>query len=345
MYRHLLVPIDATELSIQVVGNAVGLARALGARVTFFHAVPDHAGSLRGDLEVVRLTSADEYDYAVTGRTRELLSKAEAAARALGVPCDSAWSVSDKPAQAIMETAHAKRCDLIFMASHGHGGKIGMVLASDTLTVVMKGGLPVLVSAAGDPKPPERAIAVIRDEHRSMAAALHAWTQMLAAARMQNTPADPPAMRAIVHYLRNFPVALHHPKEEAYLFRRLRERTNTVDAELDELERQHERDRVLVTELDNAVEAVAKAPDDAARLLATQELEAAVARYADFHWEHMGREEAVILPAAEQYLTASDWEAINAAFSHDPGIRVGGETDLEYHRLIARIVSLAADGS
>ena len=29
MYRHLLVPIDDTDLSIEVVGNAVGLARSL----------------------------------------------------------------------------------------------------------------------------------------------------------------------------------------------------------------------------------------------------------------------------------------------------------------------------
>ena len=345
MYRHLLVPIDGTELSIQVVGNAVGMARALGARVTFFHAVADHAGSLSGDLEVLRLTAADDYDYLVAGKTRELLSKAEAAARALGVPCESMWAVSDKPAQAIIEAGRSKGCDLIFMASHGHHGKLGMALTSDTLTVLMSSGMPVLVSATGEPKPPARAIAIIRDEHRSMAAALHAWAQLLAAARNRNTAADPAAMRAIVLYLRNFPVALHHPKEELHLFRKLRERTNSVDAELDELERQHERDRVLVAELAAGVEAVADARDDAARLAATRELEQAVARYADFHWEHMGREEAVILPAAQQHLTEADWESINAAFLQDPGIRLGGETDIEYHHLIARIVRLAGDSA
>ena len=55
MYRHLLVPIDDTDLSVELVGNAVGLARPLGARITFFHAVADHAASLRGDADVVRL--------------------------------------------------------------------------------------------------------------------------------------------------------------------------------------------------------------------------------------------------------------------------------------------------
>ena len=70
MYRHLLVPIDATDLSIEVVGSAVALARSVGARVTFFHAVPDHAASLRGDAEVLRMTSPDDHAYAVTGKAR-----------------------------------------------------------------------------------------------------------------------------------------------------------------------------------------------------------------------------------------------------------------------------------
>ena len=41
MYRHLLVPVDGTDLSIETVGRAVEFARSVGARVTFFHAQPD----------------------------------------------------------------------------------------------------------------------------------------------------------------------------------------------------------------------------------------------------------------------------------------------------------------
>ncbi len=64
MYRHLLVPIDDSDLSIGVVGNAVGLARAVGARITFFHAVADPARSVASDAELLRLTAHDDYDYA-----------------------------------------------------------------------------------------------------------------------------------------------------------------------------------------------------------------------------------------------------------------------------------------
>jgi nucleotide-binding universal stress UspA family protein len=56
MYRHLLVPVDGTDLSTETVGRAVEFARTIAARITFFHAQPDHAASLLGDAEAVRLT-------------------------------------------------------------------------------------------------------------------------------------------------------------------------------------------------------------------------------------------------------------------------------------------------
>jgi nucleotide-binding universal stress UspA family protein/hemerythrin-like domain-containing protein len=342
MYQHLFVPVDGTDLATEVIGNAVALARKLGARVTFFHAAADASASLRGDADVVRLTARADYDYAYLGRPRELLAKAEAAARALGVPCDTLHQVSDKPAAAIVEAARAKGCDLIFMASHGHRGKIGMALASDTLQVMTSAGLPVLVSSVGEPPAPAHAIGVIRDEHRSLAAVMHAWMHLLVELRAGSREFDPVLQRSIVRYLRSFPLALHHPKEDEFLFRRLRERTTSVHAELDELERQHERDHQLVDELTQKVEAAIRAADDGSRGASLRALDEAVQRYASFLWEHMGREEGVILPAARRHLSADDWAAIDAAFSANEDPRFGGETDREFRQLFSRIVNLVA---
>jgi nucleotide-binding universal stress UspA family protein/hemerythrin-like domain-containing protein len=340
MYRHLLVPIDDTDLSVEVVGRAVALAQPLGARITFFHAAPDHAGSLRGEADVVRLTARSDYDYAYAGKPGELLAKAEAAARALGVACTSMHVTSERPAQAIVSAARETACDLIFMASHGHRGKLGMAFASETLGVIMNAGLPVLVSSVGEPQPSARAIGILRDEHRSLAAVLHAWTHALMAARQSGTGADPTLMRAVVHYIRAFPVALHHPKEEDHLFMRLRERTVTVNAELDELARQHERDRTMVAELAQQVEQLAAAADDAQRAAQTLVLSDSVARYARFLWDHMGREEGVVLPAALRFLTADDWAEIDAAFAENRDPQFGGDADKDYRKLFSRIVNL-----
>jgi nucleotide-binding universal stress UspA family protein/hemerythrin-like domain-containing protein len=341
VYRHLLVPIDGTDLSVEVVGNAVALARPLGARITFFHASEDHAASLRGEADAVRLTSRENFDYAFSGRPRELLAKAEAAARAFGVSCTSLHAVSDKPAQAIVGAAREAGCDLIFMASHGGRGRLGMAYSSETFDVVMNAGLPVLVAATREPSAAARAIGILRDEHRSLAAVLHAWLHALARAREEDRPVDLALMRAIVRYVRAFPIALHHPKEEQQLFRRLRERTPVVNAELDELERQHVRDRQLVDEIAGLVDALAGTGTTTQRSLA-RTLENAVGRYATFQWEHMGREEGVVLPAAQRHLDADDWAAIDAAFAANADPRFGADDDGDFRHLLSRIVTLTS---
>ncbi len=336
MYRHLLVPVDGTELSTDTVSQAAEFARTLGARVTFFYAAPDHEASLRGEAEVVWNTSPNEFVYAFEGRARELLAKAESAARALGVPCSSMSMVSNRPYEAILAAAGKSGCDLIFMASHGRRSTVGMMLGSQTLKVLVNTDIPVLVAATRNPGAAARAIGTIRDEHRSLAAVLHAWTHLIDSARRDGTRPDPALLRAIVRYIRDFPLALHHPKENDYLFRRLRQRTSEVDADLDELERQHERDHRMVDELSALVLAEADGGDPAA-------MEAAVARYSTFIWEHMGREEGVILPAAQRWLTDADWAEIDAAFAANRDPRFGGDTDMQYRRLFSRIVNLAAE--
>jgi hemerythrin-like domain-containing protein len=158
---------------------------------------------------------------------------------------------------------------------------------------------------------------------------------MLAAARRAHAQPDLALMQAILRYLKGFPLALHHPKEDEFLFQRLRSRTREVDAELDELERQHARDGQLVDGLATMVERLGRGDQ------ALAALEEAVNGYATFLWEHLGREEGVILPAAERHLTAADWAEIDAAFSADRDPRFGGDTEAEFRRLFSRIANLA----
>jgi hemerythrin-like domain-containing protein len=125
--------------------------------------------------------------------------------------------------------------------------------------------------------------------------------------------------------------------EEDHLFARLRERTDSCHAELDELERQHDRDAQLVAELAQHVEALA-AGEPAARIAATRTLEGEVVRYARFLSDHLGREEGVILPAAQRHLLAEDWASIDAAFAQNRDPMSGASTDKEFRQLFSRIV-------
>ena len=64
--------------------------------------------------------------------------------------------------------------------------------------------------------------------------------------------------------------------------------------------------------------------------------------YATFIWEHLGREEGVILPAAQKYLKDEDWAEIDSAFSTNRDPRFGADVDRQYRRLHSRIVNLVA---
>lgn len=127
------------------------------------------------------------------------------------------------------------------------------------------------------------------------------------------------------------------------MFARLRERAPTANAELDELHRQHARDHELVDELTLRVDALEAAAPGDATAKALQNLDISVKAYAAFLWDHMGREEAVILPAAQRHLTAQDWAHVDAAFKLNRDPNFGGETDKEYRHLFSRIANAAND--
>jgi nucleotide-binding universal stress UspA family protein len=65
------------------------------------------------------------------------------------VPWEAVTLTSDFPADAILATAKKRRCDLVFMASHGRRGLRGVLLGSETQKVLAEGKLPVLVYRKG----------------------------------------------------------------------------------------------------------------------------------------------------------------------------------------------------
>ena len=82
--------------------------------------------------------------------------------------------------------------------------------------------------------------------------------------------------------------------------------------------------------------------DEPRRQTLTQALAADLARYVDFVWDHLGREEGVILPAARRVLSAGDWAAIDASFAAAAAAADAARPGTPAADL-ARILALAAD--
>jgi nucleotide-binding universal stress UspA family protein len=68
-----------------------------------------------------------------------------AAAKARGVPFTALVTKSNVPSRGIIEAAERRKCDVIFMASHGYRGLTGLLLGSVTQEVLTHSEIPVLV--------------------------------------------------------------------------------------------------------------------------------------------------------------------------------------------------------
>jgi len=339
MFRHLLVPIDDSALSTETVRQAAMFASTLGAKITFFHAKADYGASSIGALE--RVMSPSGFNEQMAGEARALLAKAETVARAAKVAYASSWVTSDRPYAAILDAAERNGCDLIFIASHGERGLKSLILGSQTQRVLQHTTIPVLVaSVEGNAPAPHHAapLATIREEHRSLAAVIHGLEYLVRETRERGAEPQFALLRAILHYIKAFPEALHHPKEDAYLFSKLRLRTSEFNDTLDELGRQHVEGSKLVRAMDAALDRYEADPKGGFDGFAE-----AVKRYVAHEWPHMILETKVVLPAAQKYLTAEDWSEIGHAFAQHGDPRFNVDTDEEFRQMFTRILNLAPE--
>lgn len=147
MYEHILISTDGSEVAQKGVESGLSLAKSLGARVTIITVTERpgaHGGPPRWDPESGERPGYED-GLSEEEIAAEILTSAKAAAGKLGVEADTV-SISDiLPADAIIETAQARNCQLIAMASHGRSGLGRVLLGSQTSNVLARSGIPVLV--------------------------------------------------------------------------------------------------------------------------------------------------------------------------------------------------------
>lgn len=180
-----------------------------------------------------------------------------------------------------------------------------------------------------------KAIRILRDEHRSLAAVLHGLQHLAQAAQDATVRPRFEVFRAMIRYIDEFPERLHHPKEDACLFARLAARAPETRPLIDALRAEHVESAKRVRDLEHALDEFERSwPHWSGAFLAEVE------DYVEFHRRHMRREELEVLPAAERALTGDDWHAIEEAFAgNDDPIADLREQDLA--QLYTRIVSIA----
>ena len=145
MYKHLLVPTDGSKLSDKAVVQAIALAKALDAGVTFLHATPGMPRPVYADGVSVEMVSRKEYTQRAKADAAKVLDKAAAKATAAGLRSQVMHVTTDAPWESIVSAAKKAKADAIVMASHGRRGLASLLLGSETTKVLTHSTVPVLV--------------------------------------------------------------------------------------------------------------------------------------------------------------------------------------------------------
>jgi nucleotide-binding universal stress UspA family protein len=143
MYTNILIPTDGSELGEKAVPHGIALAKQLGAKVTALTVLPPFH-TLTTDARMIEDTPA-QYKARMQQHAEKTLGPVGRAAIAAGVGCELVHVEHEHPYQAIIDTATAKACDLIVMASHGRRGVSAILLGSETVKVLTHSKIPVLV--------------------------------------------------------------------------------------------------------------------------------------------------------------------------------------------------------
>jgi len=178
---------------------------------------------------------------------------------------------------------------------------------------------------------------IIRDEHLAISAVLYCLRTLARRMCAGGEPPNFPLLHAMLDYIVEFPDRWHHPKESQFLFKALRQRDSSAGALIDALEREHREGDRLITDLKNKLAAFENREDRALPAFAE-----AVEAYARMQWEHIRKEEDMLLPLAQRSLSADDWRRVAEAFQENDNPLFGLKPKDDAERLYRRILELAA---
>ena len=144
MFKHILICTDGSTLGNKAAKAGIELAHALGAKVTAYYAIepmqPIYAEGYTFDQKVIEGIEERARD---AGQKRvDAIGKM---AKAAGVPFTSVVAKALTPYEGIIAVAKKRKCDVIFMASHGRRGLSRLMMGSVTQKVLAHSRIPVVV--------------------------------------------------------------------------------------------------------------------------------------------------------------------------------------------------------
>jgi len=145
VFKRILIPTDGSKVANKAIRAGIRFAKEMGAVVVGYCAI-----------EPVTVYSVNERTLFDTRRLAELERQTKAAAEGYlaamgkqaakeGVRFESLCDKAATPYEGIVAAARKKKCEAIFMASHGRSGLEKLLMGSVTNKVLVRSKIPVLV--------------------------------------------------------------------------------------------------------------------------------------------------------------------------------------------------------
>jgi nucleotide-binding universal stress UspA family protein len=144
MFKHLLVPVDGSDISKKSLKKVAELAKADGAAVTLVYVSDPLPPLVYSDSTMGYGISANEHKKVCEAYAKDVFKKA-ATTLGASVKAKTLHISNSNLSEGILDGAKKAKADVIVMASHKRTGIKGILLGSETHEVIVHSKLPVLV--------------------------------------------------------------------------------------------------------------------------------------------------------------------------------------------------------
>jgi nucleotide-binding universal stress UspA family protein len=144
MFKHLLVPVDGSDVSKKSLKKVAALAKADKAAVTLVYVSDPMPPMVYSDSSMGYGVTQKDHQKVCAAYAADVFKKS-ASALGAGIKVNSLHISDSNLSEGILEGAKKAKADVIVMASHKLTGIKGMLLGSETHEVIVHSKLPVLV--------------------------------------------------------------------------------------------------------------------------------------------------------------------------------------------------------
>ena len=144
MFKHLLVPVDGSDISKKSLKKVAELAKADGASVTLVYVSDPLPPMVYSDSTMGYGITQKDHQKVCESYAKDVFKKA-ATALGASITAKTLHISNTNLSEGILDSAKKSKADVIVMASHKRTGISGLLLGSETHEVIVHTKLPVLV--------------------------------------------------------------------------------------------------------------------------------------------------------------------------------------------------------